>query len=1065
MARIFGFDIGTTSIGWAVIEYDVAHAIGRILGMGVRIFPEARDPDGTPLNQTRRQKRVARRQLRRRRERRKALNRLLTEAGLLPKFGSGEWKQKVAEPKRPSERDAPVKLSDESDPWVLRKRGLHEKLSPFQLGRALYHLAKHRHFRGRDLEESETPEDEAPDEKAAADVRKSFLAELKASRRTIGEHLAHRDQGERKRGVHASREAVADEFERLWEVQAKHHPALDTILKAHIADTIFAQKPVFWRMSTLGQCPLMPSEELCPKGAWLSQQRRMLEKLNNLEIASGNRRPLDEEERDAILVKLQTQGGMTWGGVRKALGQLYAARGEKGLEQRIRFNLELGGDPKLLGNPLEGKLSDIFGEQWESHPHKQAIRDATHSRLWAADYGQVGTQRIVIRRQAERRAERERAANSFTTDFGATAEQAEALGAIRFPQGWEPFSIRALEAILPALERGTKFGALTMSPDYAQWRAATFPDRDQPTGELFDRLPSPSHRPVNGQENHAGKEEQRRLATLRNPTVARTQNELRKVVNNLIGAFGKPDLIRIELARDVGLSKREREEKQAGMRKHAKRRGEARKDLESKGFVDSPARDIEKWMLWKEGNEKCPYTADQISFDALFRRGEFEVEHIWPRSRSLDDSQRNKTLCRKDINIDKGNRTPFEYFQGKPDEWAAIKLRLDGMIASKGGPGFTRGKVRRFVAEEMPDDFANRQLVDTGYAARQAVAMLRRLWPDIGPEAPVTVQAVTGKVTSQLRKYWGLNNILSNDGEKTRADHRHHAVDALVVACAHPGITQRLSAYLQQKDNPTAAKPELPPPWPSIRGEADAAIKAIIVSHRVRKKVSGGLHEETIRGDTGVDVVEGKQTFRLVVARKSVEALTNSVLSSDEAIVDAVARQRLQQHVAEHGGDIKKAFATYPTISPGGAPIKRVRIQERRQLRLMAPVANGWADAAGNHHVAIWRNGEGKVQSEVVSLLEASRRLARREAIVRRNDERGAFVMSLAPGDTLHIVEGKRAGYWTVQGVWAAGPIIIVETNDAMGTSVFRPRAESLLSMGAVKVSIDPIGRVRPAND
>ncbi|MDR2880322.1 MAG: type II CRISPR RNA-guided endonuclease Cas9, partial [Azoarcus sp.] len=577
--------------------------------------------------------------------------------------------------------------------------------------------------------------------------------------------------------------------------QAKHHSALDDTLKAHVADTIFAQKPVFWRKSTLGNCPLMPGQELCPKGAWLSQQRRMLEKLNNLEIASGNRRPIDDEERTAILARLQTQGSMTWAGVRGALKPLYAARGEKGLEARIRFNLELGGDAKLIGNPLEAKLADIFGDEWPEHPHRQAIRDAVHQRLWAADYGQVGEQRIVIQREAVRRKRREEAAEGFVTDFGATAEQAAALGAIKFPQGWEPYSIKALQAILPELERGAKFGSLTMSPEYAEWRNDTFPERDQPTGEFFDRLPSPSHRRIGGRENFAGKEEQRRLATLRNPSVARTQNELRKVVNNLIDAFGRPDLIRIEMARDVGLSKREREEKQAGMRKNAKRRGEAKKDLESKGFMEPSGRDIEKWMLWKESMERCPYTGDQIGFDALFRTGDFEVEHVWPRSRSLDDSQRNKTLCRKDINAAKGNRTPFEYFRGNPNEWAAVKDRLDKMTSSKGGPGFPRGKVKRFLAEEMPDDFASRQLNDTSYAARQAVAMLKRLWPDVGPEAPVNVQAVTGKVTAQLRKYWGLNNILSADGEKTRSDHRHHAVDALVVACTHPGITQRLSTY------------------------------------------------------------------------------------------------------------------------------------------------------------------------------------------------------------------------------------------------------------------------------
>jgi CRISPR-associated endonuclease Csn1 len=471
-------------------------------------------------------------------------------------------------------------------------------------------------------------------------------------------------------------------------------------------------------------------------------------------------------------------------------------------------------------------------------------------------------------------------------------------------------------------------------------------------------------------------------------------------------------------------------------------------------------------VLWKEGQEKCPYTADAISFDALFRRGEYEVEHIWPRSRSLDDSQGNKTLCRKDINIEKGNRTPFEYFRNRPDDWAAIKLRLDGMVSIKGGGGFPRGKVRRFLAEEMPDDFASRQLNDTGYAARQAMALLKRLWPDEGPEAPVKVQAVTGKVTSQLRKYWGMNNILSDDGEKTRADHRHHAVDALVVACTHGGITSRLSRFLQAKDfEQQPERPTLPPPWSTIRAEADATVKRIVVSHRVRKKVSGGLHEETIRGDTGIEIGEGRQTFRLVVSRKPVEALSNSVLSSDEAIVDPVVRDRVRQHVAERGGDIKKAFATYPEVSAGGAPIKRVRIQERRQLSLMAPVANGWADAAGNHHVAIWRNPDGKAVSEVVSLLEASQRLARRAPIVQRQDERGNFVMSLSPGDMVHIPEGERAGYWTVEGVWAAGPIVIVRANDATGTSVFRPRADSLLATGARKISVDPIGRVRRAND
>ena len=72
--RIFGFDIGTTSIGFAVIDHDPNQEVGKILRLGVRIFPEGRDPEGTPRNQERRAKRMVRRQLRRRRARRKALN-------------------------------------------------------------------------------------------------------------------------------------------------------------------------------------------------------------------------------------------------------------------------------------------------------------------------------------------------------------------------------------------------------------------------------------------------------------------------------------------------------------------------------------------------------------------------------------------------------------------------------------------------------------------------------------------------------------------------------------------------------------------------------------------------------------------------------------------------------------------------------------------------------------------------------------------------------------------------------------------------------------------------------
>lgn len=1042
--RIFGFDIGTTSIGSAVIDYDRDRGTGEILRLGVRIFPEARDPDGMPLNQTRRKKRLIRRQLRRRRQRRRALNEALAEAGLLPAYGTAEWPELM-----------------KSDPVALRAGGLSEPLSAYELGRAVYHLAKRRHFKGRDLAEGE--EEQTAEEKQAKTDRDATLKILKDTGQTLGQFLAARGPHERQRTIHASRSAVSDEFNRLWDAQTAYHPVLrNNEFRARIEDTVFAQRPVFWRKNTLGTCRLMPDEPLCPKGSWLSQQRRMLEKLNNLLLVGGNARPLDEEEHTAILKKLQSQASMTWSGVRNALKPVFEKRGDPGGERALKFNLEAGGDRNLLGNAVEAKLAKIFGDTWPDHPHRQAIRDAVHQRLWWADYDEIGKQRVVILPERKRRKGREKAAQSFIDDFGVTADQAAALRDLHLPTGWEPFSTAALQRFMSHLEEGIRFGALLNGPEWEDWRAQNFPNRERPTGEVLDRLPSPRRRGV--PDDPAAKEEQRRIAALRNPTVVRTQNELRKVVNNLIDLYGKPDLIRIELAREVGKSKREREEMQAGMKRRERDRGRAKDDLLENGIADPSDGDLEKWLLWKECGEFDPYSGKPISFDALFRTGEFDVEHIWPRWISFDNSFGNKTLCLKELNQEKRNRTPFEAFGNNP-EWPQMKERVwrlvkDGKMAP--------GKAKRFCREEpLSDDFVSRQLNDTGFAARQAAAFLKRLWPDVGIHAPTTVQPVTGRVTAQLRRLWGLNNILSDDGEKTRADHRHHSIDALVVACTHPGVTQKLSNYWQAEDDPWVKAPPLDPPWPTIRADAEQAVGQIVVSHRVRKKVSGPLHKETVYGDTGVELRSGRISYRAFVTRKRLEALTKNEL---EAIRDENVRALVQGWVKDHGGDPKRAFSTYPRPGANGPEMRKVRLISKQQPGLMAKVSTGYADLGANHHITVYRLPGGKIDFEVVSLFEASRRLVRREPVVRRKRGDGAvFIMSLAPGDTIKFAkeQGQPPTLWRVQKIASKGQISLLDIADASPRepTLFEPMVGGIMARKAVKISVDPIGRIRPAND
>ena len=1044
MPLVFGLDIGTTSVGFAVIDHDVGRAEGKIHRLGVRIFPEARDPKGVPLNQERRQARLRRRQLRRRRERRRLLGDRLHQAGLLPSRESSEWNKVM-----------------KSDPYDLRRRAFDgESLAPHEIGRAIYHLAQRRHFKGRDIDDVsdgvEPSGDEADDQKTAS-AREEVVHALRNEGETLGAWLARRGDHERKRGEHALRKVVEDEFEKVWS------PLVPESFSSSIRHAIFFQRPVFWRLNTLGECRFIPGADLCPRGSWLSQQRRMLEKVNNLSLASGNQRRLNAEERQAILTKLQTQTSMTWPSVRRALAPLYRARGEPGEEKALKFNLEEGGERKLLGNAIEAKLANIFGGGWQDHPRKQEIRDSVPDRVWQADYEKVGGKRVIIRSADERTKRRADVAKKVIAEFGLSDAQGAMIEVLKLPSGWEPYSVESLQAMLPHLMEGVRFGELVNGPDWEEWRAGTFPRREQPTGEVFDRLPSPAEH-----------EEEKYIANLRNPTVVRTRNELRKVVNNLIDLYGKPDLIRVEVARDVGNSKRQREEKASGIRRQQRRRKRAREELRENEIAEPSRADVEKWMLWEECGHRCPYTGDSIAFDALFHNGEFEVEHIWPRFRSLDNSFKNKTLCRKDVNLRKGNQTPYEFFQSNPEEWEAFVNRLYGMKAPKGGTGMSLGKIRRFLGPSTPEDrdFASRQLNDTGYAAREAVAYLKKLWPDQGLEAPVKVFAVSGRVTGHLRRLWGLNNILADDGEKTRADHRHHAVDALTVACCHPSMTEKLSRYWQEEDA-HALQPHLPPPWKAIRSDAERAVADIVVSHRVRRKVSGQLHKETVYGDTGEEIAGQRgTTYRYFVRRKAVEELKNSESERFNGtrisdIVDDGVRRVVRNWVEKHGGDPSAAFVHgYPKRGRKGPKIRKVRLRVKQQIKLMTNTSTGYADLGNNHHIAIYQLPDGTVDYEVVSLLEASRRKSRREPVVRRERGDGAqFVMSLSLGDSLQFTKNGAVKFRVVTGVWSNGQVVTINHDDAAKATESRPGAKGIIADGGTKVSVDPIGRIRPAND
>ncbi len=134
---------------------------------------------------------------------------------------------------------------------------------------------------------------------------------------------------------------------------------------------------------------------------------------------------------------------------------------------------------------------------------------------------------------------------------------------------------------------------------------------------------------------------------------------------------------------------------------------------------------------------------------------------------------------------------------------------------------------------------------------------------------------------------------------------------------------------------------------------------------------------------------------------------------------DQRLREIIVAWVNKHGGDPKKAFPPYPKRGRNGPRIRKVRLRKKQQIELMAKVSTGFADLGNNHHIAIYRLPDGKVKHEVVSLMEASRRLARHEPVVRRDCGDGAqFLMSLSLGDSLRLTRNGETSVRVVSSVW-----------------------------------------------
>jgi CRISPR-associated endonuclease Csn1 len=821
---VLGIDLGANSVGWAALRHEQGECVG-ILDLGVRIFPAGvtgqveagRDKSNAAA---RRVARLQRRQTDRRRRRIHKIYGILADYGLLPAKATPADRAKALSV-LDNELSARYAAHDKL-PYVLRARALDEMLSPFEVGRALFHLAQRRGFLSNRKSNKE-PEDEKGKVKGAITSLAHAMAE--SGSRTLGEHLSRLDPHEaRIRGRYTSRKMYLDEFEKIWESQAVHHPELlNSERKRELLQAMFHQRPLRDQSDLIGDCELEEGEKRAPAWHPLAQRFRLLQEVNHLRLIDpvGVSRALNAEERQAVIPLLE-KGDLPI----KELRKLPVIK--RNVKRNVEINLDRGGKKALIGDRTEEKMRSTFGATWDALSEVERLEAITDLA------GDLDDAQLASKAQAR---------------WGLSAEQAERYSSTSLEVGrYLGFSLKAIANMLPSLENG----ADVTTAKEAAYPAGTFQT------DLLGALP-----PVLA-----------RLKDLRNPAVLRSLTELRKVVNALIGRYGKPLEIHIELARDLKASRPEREDRWARMRRNEKARAEAAAMIQTEIGVPNPSRaDIEKWLLAEECHWRCPYSGRGFSKTQLFHTGEIQVEHIVPFSRSLDDSFANKTLAYSWVNKAKGNRPPREAFQD-PSQWEAILTEVGSFQGT-----YAKHKLQRFQwtseqIAELLDDFTRRQLNDTRYASKLAARYMACLYGGLSDGTGQRIFVSPGQVTAFLRRLWAIEGLLSGGAGKSRDDHRHHAIDAVVVALTGPAWVKALSdAASRAREEGRRRFASLEAPWPGFAAAVQDRLRGIIISNRADRKVGGAMHDETFYG-----VIQHPELGPTAVCRKLVHRLSKEDL-------------------------------------------------------------------------------------------------------------------------------------------------------------------------------------------
>jgi CRISPR-associated endonuclease Csn1 len=804
--------------------------------------------------------------------------------------------------------------------------------------------------------------------------------ELYFNKQTVGQYLYKQLQANphtRMKNQVFYRQDYFDEFKIIWETQAKYHPELTSALMEEIKDVvIFYQRKLKSQKGLVSFCEFESKvveyekegskitkrigAKVAPKSSPLFQEFKIWQNLNHLEIQHKKLKEpqcFDLETKTVLFEELNVKGNLSKDDILLLVGYnpkewelnftvIEGNRTNQALYAAYFKMMEVAGHEelewqKLSAAEIKSTITSFFQTQnidinilgFDADLGSTDLQNQPAYQLWHLLYAYEGD---------DSNTGNDKLYELLGSKFGFNKENAQILAKVSLQQEYGNLSAKAILKILPFIKE-SKYSEACRLAGYNHSSFLTKEENEKrPLKDSLDLLPKGS---------------------LRNPVVEKILNQMVNVVNAIIANpdLGKPDEIRIELARELKKNAKERETTTLQINKAKAEHDAIRILLINEFGIKNPTRnDIIRYKLYDElkfNGYKDLYTNEYISREELFSH-KYDIDHIIPQSRVFDDSFSNKTVVPKNINLRKDNATAYDYIDNTYDneKLSEYKIRVDAFLKFYPEKK-TKYKKLLITGSEIGMGFIERDLRDSQYIAKKATTMLHDVCRN--------VVTTTGSITERLRKDWDLINVMQElninkyrtlgltemnekkDGSfkeritdwSKRNDHRHHAMDALTIAFtkrSHIQYLNNLNARkkedklgkeiygIEQKetyiqiDDKGSKKRLFKLPIPNFREAAKEHLENVLISYKAKNKVvtknknktKNAKEREpqktlTPRGQLHKETVYGK--IKQYVSKE--EKISGRF---DEETINKVTRKKyreaLLQRLHENNSDPVKAF-------------------------------------------------------------------------------------------------------------------------------------------------------------